>query len=40
MLITSKKEDWKGWRKQKKGNWPSQIPVIREIAKSHGIDLN
>lgn len=40
MLITSKKEDWKGWRKQKKGNWPSQIPIIREIAKSHGIDLN
>jgi CRISPR-associated protein Cmr6 len=40
MLLTSKKEDWKNWRKQKKGNWPSQIPLIRQIAKTHGIELN
>ena len=40
MLLTTKKEDWKNWRKQKKGNWPTQVPVIRQIAKTHGIELS
>lgn len=40
MLKNSKKEDWKKWRKQKKGDWPDKVPVIREIAKQHGIELS
>lgn len=40
MLLTSKKEDWKNWRKQKKGDWPTQVPVIRQIAKTHGVELS
>lgn len=39
MLQSSKKAEWKKWRKQKKGDWPNHVPQIREIAKNHGIEL-
>jgi len=39
MFKSSKKNEWKKWRKQKKGDWPNHIPKIREVAKSHGIEL-
>lgn len=40
MLVTSKKEEWKRWKKQKKGEWPSIVPEIRKIAKIHNIELS
>lgn len=38
MLTHSKKAEWKEWKKAKK--WQDRIPVIRQIAKTHGIELN
>lgn len=39
MLASSQKEQWKNWRKQKKGKWVERVPQIREIADSHNIEL-
>jgi CRISPR-associated protein Cmr6 len=38
MLIQSKKTEWKDWKRAKK--WKDRIPVIRQIAQTHGIELN
>lgn len=38
MLNHSKKTEWKEWKKAKK--WKDRIPVIRQIAQTHGIELN
>lgn len=37
MLSQSKKDQWKDWKKAKK--WKDRIPLIRQIAKTHGIEL-
>ena len=39
MLLTSERDQWKKWRKQKKSKWTERVPKIREIAKQHNIDL-
>lgn len=39
MLLEGKREEWKGWTRQKKGKWVDRIPRIREIAKRHNITL-
>lgn len=40
MLASSKKAEWKAWKKQKKGDWPNHIPKIRTAAESHNISLS
>ena len=38
MLTGSKKAEWKAWKKAKR--WKPLLPSIREVAKSHGIELS
>lgn len=39
MLLGSQKEQWKKWKRQKKGKWIDRVPKIREIAATHQIEL-